>query len=232
MVGLAAARRWAGRDSTTTESQTPSGSRLRMNILRRRVAILSAERGVVNASDRSNRGHGRPLLPDAAAPARLAMLAPFSSGLQVDEEPRRPCSTASSFRSPCPARGALARCRGGERRHVHEADLRLTLRLIHAPNMVNRRLAFSALHDRRGRGQKRRMSDEPVLASYAHRAKPYSMEAAFRLFADRVEHRAGLAQGRFRVSGHRHDPAHVQAEEHTSEGYQAKIYRRDRKPPR
>ncbi len=73
------------------------------------------------------------------------------------------------------------------------------------------------------------MSETPLLALYSHRAKPYAGEAEFRLHPDHVHVEQGRRSGDFPLADIVMIRLLYKPRNTTNEGYQAKLYRRDRR---
>lgn len=73
------------------------------------------------------------------------------------------------------------------------------------------------------------MSAEPILATYAHRAKPYAGDAEFRLFPTHLRVEQGRRSGDFPLADIVMLRLVYRPRNTTNEGYQAKLYRRDRR---
>ncbi len=73
------------------------------------------------------------------------------------------------------------------------------------------------------------MSEPPLLALYAHRAKPYAGEAEFRLHPDHLHVEQGRRSGDFPLADIVMVRLLYKPRNTTNEGYQTKLYRRDRR---
>jgi hypothetical protein len=75
----------------------------------------------------------------------------------------------------------------------------------------------------------RAMSDDPYIpVSYAHRAKPFSLEAEFRFKPDHLSVAQGKRSGNFPYRDIMMIRLLYKPKNTTNEGYEAKIYRRDK----
>lgn len=73
------------------------------------------------------------------------------------------------------------------------------------------------------------MSDARPIATYAHRAKPYAGEAEFRLYPTHLRVEQGRRSGDFPLADIVLVRLLYKPRNTTNEGYQAKLYRRDRR---
>ena len=73
------------------------------------------------------------------------------------------------------------------------------------------------------------MSDQRLLALYAHRAKPYAGEAEFRLHPSHLHVEQGRRSGDFPLADIVMVRLLYKPKNTTNEGYQAKLYRRDKR---